>query len=211
MGWAQRYRERRAAMLQGLKVAVDVQHLYRAHKPNDRGSLYTLANGTRTTEASAALIYAASLKRWLMGHGAEVLANDPAKGILIGRYSTRNRMAAAWGAQAYLACHLNAGGGYYALAEHMGATLGKYLATQIAKRLDLSYPAITSGHVRALSSTDRGAVCIQYLPLSVAAVLCEPFFGDNPVHQPLLAAPELDRIGTLIGEAVAAWWQGRRT
>lgn len=193
-------------MLQGLRVVVDVQHLYRPAKPNDRGAVFTLADGTKTTEASAVLIYAAALKSWLESHGARVMTNDPASGVLVGPYSRRNKAADVWNTHAYLACHLNAGGGGYSLMEHMTLTAGRGLAEAIGPQVLAHFPAITRAQVRALTTTDRGAVCIREVPSRIAAIICEPFFGDTPAHQGMLAAPELARLGAAIGEGVLAWW-----
>jgi N-acetylmuramoyl-L-alanine amidase len=197
-------------MLQGLRVVVDVQHLYRPAKPNDRGSVFTLANGTKTTEGTAAFTYATSLVAWLEERGARVMTNEPARGILVGPYSRRHRAADAWDAHAYLACHVNAGGGGYTLAEHMALTMGRGLAEAIGPKIVTAFPAITRAQVRALSTTDRGAVCIREVPGRIATIICEPFFGDNPAHQGMLATPELVRLGTVIGEGVAVWWDLRQ-
>ena len=197
-------------MLNGLKVVVDVQHLYRPHKPNDRGAVYTLSDGTRTSEASATLIYAAALRAYLEARGAAILTNDPAHGILVGHYSTRNRAGSAWRAHGYLACHLNAGRGRYALMEYMTVTEGKLLASSIGQSLVQAFPVIVEHRTQGLSSTDRGAVCIARVESPTVAVLCEPFFGDHPGHQALLAAPELGRVGEAIGEGVARWWRSRQ-
>jgi len=193
-------------MLDGLRIAVDVQHLYRANKPNDRGAVFTLPDHTRTNEADAALIYAAALTSWLRERGASALTNDVARQILVGPYSWRHRAVSEWRAHAYLACHLNAGRGSYSLMEHMSLTRGAELAALIGPRLMLAFPGITASKVRALSDKDRGAVCIRGVPGSIAAVLCEPFFGDWPGHQSLLSAPKLVALGRVIGEAVAEWW-----
>jgi N-acetylmuramoyl-L-alanine amidase len=192
-------------MLQGLRVVVDVQHLFRPGKPNDRGSVYRLANGSVTDEGSSTLIYAAALKARLEQGGATVVTNDPARGILVGPYSTRNRSAVTF--HAYLACHLNAGGGNYALTEYMSMTDALPLAAAIKDALLATFPTvIPRGQTRALSSNDRGAVCIERVPAPCVAVLCEPFFGDHPGHQALLAAPQLHLVGEAIADGVAAWW-----
>jgi len=207
MGYASRQRKRHAVSLEGLRVVVDVQHLYRPNKPKDRGSVYALADGTTTTEGGAVVVYAGALRAFLEERGAEVLTNDPTHWILVGPYSTRHRAVNAWKPHAYLACHLNAGGGRYALMEHMSMSRGKALAEAIGQSLSAIFPALADHRTLALKSTDRGAVCIERVEDPAAAVLCEPFFGDNPAHQALLAAPELHRVGRAIGLGVAAWWE----
>lgn len=197
-------------LLNGLRVVVDVQHLYRTSHPNDRGSVFTLGNGTHISEGEAALVYADGLADWLTDRGAEVLTNQPGRGILTGYYSTRNRAAAAFAAHVYLACHLNAGGGRYALAEFMSTTIGEALALELGPPLTTRFPQIRSAQTRGLRSDDRGAVCIERVAGSIAAVLCEPFFGDNPEHQGLLATPQLRAVGEAIGFGVSNWWAKRR-
>jgi N-acetylmuramoyl-L-alanine amidase len=192
-----------------MRAVVDVQHLYRPKKPADRGAVYTLADGTHTDEATATLIYAASLRSYLEARGATVLANDPRHGILVGPYSVRHAAANAWRPHLYLACHLNAGRGSYALVEYMSLSQAKPLASGIGQALAAVFPEIMEHRTNALSSTDRGAVCIERVASPSIAVLLEPFFGDNPTQQRLLAATELHRVGQVVGDAIAHWWHGR--
>jgi N-acetylmuramoyl-L-alanine amidase len=196
--------------LAGLRVVVDVQHLYREHKPHDEGTVYVLGNGLHVTEAHAALGYAGALTAWLTGQGATVLTNDPKHAMLVGYYSARNRVANAFEAHAYLACHLNAGRGSYAALEAMTVSAGLGLADAIGLALVTpAFPAILHYKVVRLSQGMRGAACIEACAASVAALVVEPFFGDNPRHQPLLLAPELKRVGEAIGHGVASWWRRR--
>ena len=202
-------------MAAGLRVAVDVQHIHRppgSKHARDRGSLYALANGTTITEASAAMTYAAALSSYLRAHGATVLDNDPAHGVFVGFYSQRNAAATAWKAHAYLACHINSGRGSYAAMEYMSTTIGAELAQAIAPRLREAFPTlILNAKTVSLSTDQRGSDCIERVGPSCAAVLCEPFFGDNPRHQSLLASPELVKVGEAIGQGVVEWWRTRQT
>lgn len=199
-------------MVAGLKVVVDVQHIYREGKhARDRGSVYALANGLTVTEASAATSYAAALAAFLEAHGAAVLTNDPAHGILVGPYSRRNLAARDFGAHAYLACHVNSGRGSYAAWEYMSTTIGADLAGALLPVMRNAFPLeILASKRVALSTGQRGAVCIERTAASCATVLCEPFFGDNPRHQGLLAAPELVKVGEAIGAGVLEWWKARQ-
>lgn len=200
------------ADLVGLRVVIDVQHLFRDHKPRDRGAVYTLPSGALMAEADATLVYAAAAAEALTARGAAILTNDPKHGILVGYYSTRNRLAGTWGGHAYLACHLNAGRGSYAMVECMASLVNDEparLSRTIASYLWHVSPEILSTKVKRLVATERGAACIEACPSKVAAVLLEPFFGDNPAHQPLLAATELRRVGIAIANGVANWWLTR--
>jgi N-acetylmuramoyl-L-alanine amidase len=196
--------------LAGLAVAVDVQHLYRRSKPRDQGCDFVLPDGTHISEAHATAIYAGALTATLRGLGARVLTNDPASGILIGEYWERGRAAAAWGAQAYIACHLDAGRGSYALAEAMTGSQGIPLAQRLVNMLPVRFPSILASSVRVLERPARGVVCIEAFSPHGAAVICEPFFGDNPAMAGLFQSPELARIGEALALGVASWWIATR-
>jgi len=198
-------------LLSGLRVAVDVQHLFRpTPRAQDRGARYVLAaSGAHVNEADLVLLYAQSLSTALERGGAQVLTNRPTTLTLVGTYGDRNLAAASWGAHAYLACHMNAGGGSYARTEHMSMSPGAELGVAIGWRLTRAFHVIRfkpADHVVALHWADRGAVCIRACPARVAAVIVEPCFGDNPAHQPLLLAPKLAQMGEAIAQGVADWW-----
>lgn len=202
--------------LPGLKVAIDVQHLYRvAPNARDRGATFSLADGTTIHEAEAATLYAQALAEYLSARGAAVLVNNPARGSMVGYYSRRNREATLWGAHLYLACHVNAGGGDYSRVEYMrGLAASTAVATTAAAHAvndGLSFlPEVRSRQTVLLRHGDRGAVCIERCGPWVAALLLEPFFGDNPKHQRLLSTAGLKTVGQLIGQGVAAWWRATR-
>jgi N-acetylmuramoyl-L-alanine amidase len=194
--------------LESLRVVVDVQHLYRARHPNDRGARFALENGTHVWEADAALIYADAIGDWLEARGVPVLRNDPTRGILTGPYQRRHRAVESWGATAYLACHLNSGRGAYALLEVMedrDDTLARAIGTELVK-----VPELQRFERRWLAVEDRGSVCIRFVKDTIPAVLCEPFFGDQLAHQPLLAPHRLRQVGEAIAQGVEAWWRDRR-
>lgn len=191
--------------LTGMRVALDVQHLYRPNHPRDQGSVYRLATGETITEAHCTLLYAAAIHEWLLGYGAEVLTNDPVRGILSGYYSTRNEQASAWGSHLYLACHLNAGGGSYAAVEMMAGKRDDRLAGWIGNELVSAAPEILESRTVSLAPGERGAVCIERCACPAAIV--EPFFGDNPHQQSMMAAPRLVEIGQAIGRGVGSWWR----
>lgn len=214
VGWAARAREERlrliATRLQGLSIAVDVQHLYRTSKPCDHGADFKLRDGSHESEAQIVVVYALALANWLRARGARVLVNDPAHLIFIGEYEQRAHAAVAWRADAYLACHVNAGRGSYCRTEYMAGSAGMALAPSIGASLVADFPEILSAQQQALLNQDRGAVCIRDLPAAVAAVIVEPFFGDNFAHQALLPLPRLMEVGESIGAGVADWWERRR-
>jgi len=207
MGYAERESAALRSRLSGLWVAVDVQHLYRDGKhAGDMGSVFELAGGAKLPEAQAVLVYAQAAVSWLAARGASVLTNNPVAGTLTGPYGRRHNAAAAWGAHAYLACHLNAGGGSYALAEYMVPTGGQALGVAILGILADRFQEIRGTKINPLMPGQRGAVCIAGLPASVTAIVLEPFFGDNALQQPLLSHDRLVSLGEAVGEGVAAWW-----
>jgi len=211
MGYAERAAAELRASLAGLKVALDVQHLYQQDKPNDRGTVYTLGDGSRVCEAQAAVAYAQAAGTYLTQRGAQVLTNQPTHGILLGHYWTRNRAANAWGAHAYLACHVNAGGGDYFLAEYMLASPGAGLGISIGNAVVGAFPAIQGVKTNPLVRGQRGAVCIESTDATMAAIVLEPFFGDRARFASLFAPENLARLGTAIGIGIGQWWARRAT
>jgi len=212
MGYAERNNLTRLlrVRLEGLRVAVDVQHLYKTSNPLDRGAIFELPGGFHLAESQAVTVYAQALRAWLAARGAKVLTNDPAAHVMVGSYYRRQKEAEKWGTNAYLACHLNAGKGSYAALEYAAGSAGIGLGTRIGSRLRDDFQEITSYKLVSLSPQARGYVCIGGFLPGLAAVLVEPFFGDNPRQQELLSTPRLVAVGESIGEGVARWWESVR-
>lgn len=207
MGWAKRATEARRGLLAGLRVVVDVQHLYRTgDKARDQGAVYRLADGRHLTEGQCAAQYGAALSCWLRGRGAAVLTNDTGSRRLVGPYSRRHAEANAWAPHVYLACHLNAGRGTYCAVEYMAGSAGARLADWICRGLLDAFPAIRGHKAVALMPGQRGAVCISGVAHGAPLIL-EPLFGDTPSHQFMLTGPELKRLGETIGQGLMAWWR----
>lgn len=194
------------ARLRGKRIAIDVQHLYRSHLPLDKGAVYTLANGQRVTEAWAATLYADAMATWFRSRGAEVLTNSTRLGTLIGYYSRRQTEAMTWRADVYLACHVNAGRGSYARACYATGNVGNpQLAERVGVRLNDTFAEILTHQVVAMSPGDRGLACVARF--TGPHLLLEPFFGDNPRQQGLLAGSRLQFLGETIALAIADWLQ----
>lgn len=213
-GWAKREELRinrvLANRLQGYSVAVDVQHLYRTGRhARDRGSVFTLPDGSRVAEGELSTRYAQGLVQWLKLRGARVLANDPRHGFLVGPYSQRHESVVAWGADAYLACHVNAGGGAYGAVEYVSDSgVSAVLANTVAHQLEEA-ALLDKVKTVPLAPGDRGFVCVGRLG-AVPGVILEPFFGDYPGHRDFFPAPALTRLGETIGEGVARFLERRR-
>jgi len=209
MGYAERGNLPRLlrTRLSGLRVAVDVQHLYKSSNPLDRGAVFELPGGFHLAEAQAVTVYAQALCAWLRARGADVLTNQPAAQVMVGSYYRRIKAAEKWDAHAFLACHLDAGKGSYCLVDYVVGSAGVALATRIGSKLCDDFPEILSYKTIALSPPGRGYACINGFPNDRAAVLVEPFFGDNPRQQGLLSTPKLVAVGESIGEGMARWWE----
>lgn len=194
------------ARLDRLRVVVDVQHLYKLSNPLDRGAEFALQDRVRYYEAQASTVYAQAIVSWLMGRGAHVLTNDPRIGQLTGPYARRNREANRWDATVYLACHVNAGGGMYALTEYAtsyaGSTLARTIGAGLVNDLKEWIPAHTE---LPINPGQRGHVCVGAVSAGIPAVILEPFFGDRLAMQPLLRPTGLRLVGESIAASVARW------
>jgi len=204
-----------ALRLTGLRVAVDVQHLFRPSKPKDQGAVFTFPDGTHRTEGSIALAYAQELVSWLGARGATVFTNDPVApdpvmvGEWSGPYSSRNAEANKLQVHAYLACHVNAGRGCYGAVEALNGSPGVALAAAIVRRL-VTWPELRLSRVVRLNPSDRGGVCIRGVESGRAAVLLEPLFGDCTAHQAIiLRHGGLADLAGALGEGLAAWYESR--
>lgn len=185
-----------------LKVALDVQHLYRGGiHARDRGTRFVGPRGLVVWEADLALGYASGLALALEAAGASVLRNDVGARSLVGPYWRRHAQAKAWGANLYLAAHVNAGGGSYALTEYLAGTGSFYLATSIGAALDRTFGEVLGAHARVMVPGQRGYGC---LPAGARGVLLEPFFGDKRTHQALFDPGRLAEVGRVIARAVLA-------
>lgn len=212
MGAAERanqaQRAAEAVALSGCMLVLDVQHLYRdAPHAGDRGARFTLGDGTHVWEAAAATLYASAAAAWLRAHGATVYTNDPVLGTLVGPYSRRQAAANALGVHAYIACHVNAGGGSYARAEYMVGSPGQRLGYIIGTAITKTFREVRTCQCMPLVAGQRGAVCVAGVDRRVPAIVLEPFFGDNTRHQAIFEPPYLAALGVAIGVGVATWWQ----
>ena len=157
-------------------VVLDRQH---AGKPGSRDQGAVFADGT--TEAQHAMWQIENATPWLEASGVKVSI------FLKGHYPDRNRAANAAGADLYVACHVNAGGGHYALTEYVadrGNVPGSRRAAETLLRTiddELGQKAVGPW---ALRSGDRGHVCVA--ACSMPAVIFEPYFVENRKHDPLV-------------------------
>lgn len=182
---------------------LDRQHLGKPSKPGDHGAVH---GALRETDLTDAYIAAAADALRRHGHTVEVLVE--------GEYGTRHHRAReiARGAPktrcAYVACHVNAGGGTYGLVEYDArSTRGAQLADELAHGLR-ALPGVTTSRTKGLGAGERGWVCIDGIyagPANLAGVIFEPGFIDAGGHAGLWTAEGLTRIGTALALACEGW------
>ena len=185
-------------------IILDRQHRGRASKPKDAGAAF---KGYVEADLVERYIAVATQELKRLGHRVEVL--------LSGEYGSRHVEAIALAKASkerclYVACHVNAGGGRYALVEHDsrskgGAAAAAIVAREFALRLA---PEVNTGKVVALGSADRGFACIDGIyagPANLSAVLFEPGFIDSSQHAGLWTTAGLSRIGVALAAGCDAW------
>lgn len=184
-------------------VVLDRQHLGKPSKPGDHGAIYGALRETDLTDGYIAAARA-SLERH--GHDVQVLAE--------GEYGPRQRSAVALARLrrdrvAYVACHVNAGGGTYALAEYDERSEGGCeLAHAVAALKQRGLPGITAQRTAPLGPGSRGWVCIAGIyagPPNLSGVIFEPGFIDAPSHAPLWTAAGLVQVGEALAAGCMAW------
>lgn len=128
-----------------------------------------------------------------------------------GPYGERHALAskAAWGVKrvAYIACHVNAGGGAYGLVKHdTRSSGGRKLALALTSTL-VPVSGLASVKALPLRSDDRGWSCISgiYDSPSMCAALFEPYFIDHEAHAHLR---EGKIIGRALADGCASWLRG---
>ena len=158
-------------------------------------------------EAQLTPVYIAHALRQLAQHGIG------ARQFERGNYGERHRqavdLAQVWrGTTAYCACHLNAGGGDYALVGYdRRSPAGQALAACIAAQWR-KLPVVSRCVVRPYDSTMRGWSCIDGIyagPEWLSGVLLEPLFLDCSAHQDFILQGGLEAVGTLLADAIAEW------
>jgi hypothetical protein len=115
---------------------------------------------------------------------------------------------------AYIACHLNAGGGNYSLALHdYRSHGGEKLALAVAAGMSTRISEIERNLVRAASPDDWSNAYntikgIYAGPGNLSGVCFEPVFMDNIEHQALLTPEGLRLLGQILAESCIAWGTG---
>lgn len=182
-------------------VILDRGHGQKAHgAPFDPGAM---ANGLREVDLTAAYIGHAEVRLRALGHRVEVLDS--------GTYDQRHARAIAWadgaGRALYVQCHINAGGGSYALVEHDARSKAGRRASDALGVSLADLPGVSSVKVRGLTASERGWTCIDdiYAAPSMCGLIYEPGFIDAPAHASLWTADGLARIGAALAEGIARY------
>ena len=192
-------------------VILDRQH-YGKPGRDDKGAKVKHGGGwIYEIDLTAAYIEHATAMLTSEGHTVHVLES--------GWYAERHDRAAEIAAAnpdvptAYVACHVNAGQGTYALAVHDkrskgGAALAECVAGVLAGAgAGAIDRAIVRGSERG-GDWGRAHVTIAGIweaPANCVGVCFEPFFIDQPRHAPFLAAPGLEVIGHSLAVACMKW------
>jgi len=195
-------------------VILDRQHYGKPGK-NDLGAGADLDGDGKVQdderEANLTLVYIEAAKQMLEADGHTVHILDS------GWYSSRHEQAAGIALAnpddkcAYIACHLNAGGGDYSVAlyDHR-STGGHKLALSIAAAMASDITAVGRHLVKA-SSPDEWRNAYNTIkgvysgPSNLSGVCFEPVFMDTEEHQKYLTHDGLTLIGQVLAEGCAAW------
>jgi len=162
-------------------------------------------------EANLTLLYINAAKQLAEAQGHTVYVLDS------GWYSDRHEQAIQIAQShpddmcAYVACHLNAGGGSYSLALHdYRSHGGENLAKAVATEMSVKIPEISRHLVRAASPDEwtNGYYTVKGIyagPGNLSGVCFEPVFMDNVEHQALLTPEGLVLLGQILANACIAW------
>lgn len=201
-------------------VIFDRQHYGKPNRPHDLGAAVDLdgdgqiATGER--EANLTPLYIDPAKKLLeeMGHTVYVLDS--------GWYSDRHNRACEIAANnpgmrvAYLACHVNAGGGDYAVMIHDARSGGgKGLANHLSAAIcDHNLTGIRRSLVRSASADNawkRGYTTIKGIysgPANISGVCLEPYFIDREEHRYLTTVQGGQEIAEALVDGLVRWSAG---
>jgi len=181
-----------------MKVALDVQHMYKNSHPNDRGErLYGLY------ETEIVKNYMSKAKILLEAKGIEVCMSDPGKKILVGDYWERHAFANDNHVHLYLAGHMNTDitqkdCGIVEHTVHAGretVIFAHILKNRIKENLNIGEVVL-----KTLAEKEIGYACIA--GLRMPAVLIKPLSLHNHNHIELLKKEGVYLIAETIADAI---------
>jgi hypothetical protein len=191
-------------------VILDRQHAGKPGK-DDRGASVELDGRTvYEVDLTRAYIEAATAALMAEGHAVYVLED--------GWYSARHARACEIAREnpderiAYVACHINAGGGSYGLVLHDARSRGGHaLAEAVADALGTDNAALDRTLVRAADhegSWARAMTTIKGIysgPGNLSGICYEPFFIDSERNQALMTADGLRAVGNALAVGCMQW------
>lgn len=178
-----------------MKVALDIGHMGKKSRPDDRGAVYN-----EYVEADFALEYAVIARKLLeaAGHQTFLLAHD--------NYIARHAFCNSVKVDLHMQCHVNSPDGRYALLLHSEdagdncLTFTEIMSHQLKKWLGST---ISKVDVLPIKGDDRRFICLN--PGSPSIIL-EPLFLKNDTHLKFMLHEEgLTMIGKAVAEAVVEW------
>jgi len=192
-------------------VILDRQH-YGKPGRDDRGA-QTEIDGQAVYEIDLTLAYIEAATTLLLAEGHTVHILDS------GWYGERNDRACEIAREnpdervAYVACHVNAGGGTYGLTLHDARSGGgRRLAEAVADVLGTNAaPHIDRSIVRAAEqggTWSRAMTTISGIysgPANISGICFEPFFIDSERNRPLLSPLGLNVIGQALAVGCMNW------
>lgn len=198
---------------------LDRQHFGKPGRRRDLGAGYDLDGdglvGDHEREASLTPYYIEAARKHVEAAGHGVIVED--RGWYSKRHIRANIFAAeARGPVAYVACHINAGGGDYAAIIHDARSQnGKRLADLVAESLnDLHLAGVSRVIVRGATPDNdwsRGLNTIKGIwsgPANICGICFEPLFIDCHAHRQWLNPVGLDSIGAALGSGLIEWALG---
>ena len=194
-------------------VILDWQHQGKPpQKHRDRGASCEI-DGVRVheTDLTRGYIDAAAKALRDAGHSVHILEQ--------GWYAERHAAACALSLElerpgAYVACHINAGGGSYAATYYdQRSKGGERLAGCIASALGERLPEVTKSKARSCGPEKSGRAWGVFRgiwpgPMWLSGVCFEPAFIDCEEHWPLFTSEGLERIGQALAVGVMRWGVG---
>lgn len=159
-----------------MRIVLDYQHINKPNHPKDRGARMS----DNVSEVDLVIKYMNQLRMILEDNGHEVFFG------LSGSYPERHKFVNdVIRPDLYLAGHLNAGGGRYALVEldHRARRKTIQIAKLIAEEFIIKLP-VSKCTSKFLKPDDRGFTCIG--GVNCSAIILEPLFLDNDEHSKVL-------------------------
>lgn len=191
-------------------VILDRQHAGKPGK-DDRGASVELDGRTvYEVDLTRAYIEAATALLMSEGHAVYVLED--------GWYSARHARACEIAREnpaqlcAYVACHINAGGGSYGLVLHDARSRGGHaLAEAVADALGTDNAALDRTLVGAADHEGPWARAMTTIkgiysgPGNLSGICFEPFFIDNDRNQALMTDAGLRAVGNALAVGCMQW------